>query len=168
MVFTNICFFVQSPITGPLLEDVAVAAVEGVTGLNFKAVVAQSNAQARCILEGLLDYLFAKERTTYNDSDCKWFLMLANMQQHWQAEYLMDAVISVDQNEEFASELECNTTSLVHLENGCLPIATFKFYLMGYVSYCIANKEQANDTPLCVYEILKVLLASACMYIVLK
>ena len=143
------------------MEDIAVAAVEGVTGQSFDAVVAQNNnnPQARCILEGLLDYLFTEDRVVFNDDDCKWFLKLANMQSHWQAEYLMDAVISVDHNEDIISELEHNATSPAHLirsQDGCLPIATFKFYLMRYISYCIASQDQAVDTPLLIYQILKV------------
>ena len=154
--------FPQSPITGPLLEHIAAAAMEGVTGQTFEAVIAQNNPQARCILEGMLDFLFAEDRTVLNDDDCKWFLKLANMQHHWQAEYLMDAVINVDQNDDLVSELE-HTTSPAHLirsenqsRNGCLPIATFKFYLMRYISYCIANGEQTYDTPLITYQLLKV------------
>lgn len=149
--------------------------MEGVTGQTFEAVIAQNNPQARCILEGMLDYLFAEDRTVFNIDDCKWFLNLANMQHHWQAEYLMDAVINVDQNDDLVSELEHNTTSPAHLvhsenqsQNGCLPIATFKFYLMRYISYCIANQEQTFDTPLLSYQILKVLTVGQCMYTVPK
>ena len=119
------------------MSNIATEAVEALTGVKFPSALSKDNPQVRHFVEGLFAHFFSEHQVSFNHEDVQWFLEIANAQSHWQATFLINEIIEVKPSDDFLAHLGSTPDS--HLESnasvsplttlGCVPMATFKFYL---------------------------------------